>query len=116
MGPRRCESPEPLLAGHEAEVGFELMRVGEAPGVIDSGEEGGGGDHDGMNQVDFLLGKQEKSNRDSVVVSCRQRPSRREVAELEDDVQGYGRRRRLGQETLASSLPERDACGSSSPR
>ena len=33
-----------VLAGHEAEVGFELMRVGEAPDVVDGGEEGGGGD------------------------------------------------------------------------
>ena len=31
------------LAGHEAEVGFELMRVVEALGIIDGGEEGGGG-------------------------------------------------------------------------
>src|SRR4029453_4206328 len=33
-----------VLAGHEAEVGFELMRVVEAPDVVDRGEEGGGGD------------------------------------------------------------------------
>jgi hypothetical protein len=33
-----------VLAGHEAEVGFELMRVVEALGIIDGGEEGGGGD------------------------------------------------------------------------
>ena len=33
-----------VLAGHEAEVGFELMRVMEALGVIDRGEEGGSGD------------------------------------------------------------------------
>ena len=32
------------LAGHEAEVGFELMRMVEALGIIDGGEEGGGGD------------------------------------------------------------------------
>ena len=32
------------LAGHEAEVGFELMGVVEAPDVVDGGEEGGGGD------------------------------------------------------------------------
>ena len=31
-----------VLAGHEAEVGFELMRVTEALGVVDRGEEGGG--------------------------------------------------------------------------
>ena len=33
-----------VLAGHEAEVGFELMRVAEALGIVDGGEEGGGGD------------------------------------------------------------------------
>ena len=32
------------LAGHQAEVGFELMGVVEALGIIDGGEEGGGGD------------------------------------------------------------------------
>jgi hypothetical protein len=32
------------LAGHEAEVGFALMRVGEALRIINGGEEGGGGD------------------------------------------------------------------------
>jgi len=36
--------PRAVLAGHEAEVGFELMRVVEAPDVVDGGEEGGGGD------------------------------------------------------------------------
>jgi len=33
-----------VLAGHEAKVGFELMRVVEAPDVVDGGEEGGCGD------------------------------------------------------------------------
>jgi hypothetical protein len=33
-----------VLAGHEAEVGFELMREAEALGVVDRGDEGGGGD------------------------------------------------------------------------
>src|SRR5712691_6213303 len=33
-----------VLAGHEAEIGFELMRMVEAPDVVDGGEEGGGGD------------------------------------------------------------------------
>jgi hypothetical protein len=33
-----------VLAGHEAEVGFELMRVAEALGLVDGGEEGGGGE------------------------------------------------------------------------
>ena len=33
-----------VLAGHEAEIGFEVMGVAEALGVVDSGEEGGGGD------------------------------------------------------------------------
>ena|SRR5215831_7919488 len=33
-----------VLPGHEAEVGFELMGVGEARDVVDGGEEGGGGD------------------------------------------------------------------------
>ena len=33
-----------VLAGHEAEVGFELMRVVEASDVVDGGEEGGRGD------------------------------------------------------------------------
>jgi hypothetical protein len=33
-----------VLAGHEAEVGFELMRVAEALGIVDGGDEGGGGD------------------------------------------------------------------------
>jgi hypothetical protein len=33
-----------VLAGHEAEVGFELMRVAEALGIVDRGDEGGGGD------------------------------------------------------------------------
>ena len=32
------------LAGHEAEVGLDLMRVREALGVVDRGDEGGGGD------------------------------------------------------------------------
>ena len=43
IAPRRCVSPE-LYSGHQAEVGFELMRVAEALGIIDGGEEGGGGD------------------------------------------------------------------------
>src|SRR5262250_3145238 len=33
-----------VLAGHEAEIGFELVGVVEAPGVIDGSEEGGGSD------------------------------------------------------------------------
>lgn len=33
-----------VLAGHKAEVGFELMRVAEALGIVDRGDEGGGGD------------------------------------------------------------------------
>ena len=33
-----------VLAGHEAEVGFELTRVVEALGIVDGGEEGGSGD------------------------------------------------------------------------
>jgi hypothetical protein len=33
-----------VLARHEAEVGFELMRVAKALGVVDRGDEGGGGD------------------------------------------------------------------------
>ena len=32
------------LAGHQAEVGLERMRVAEAVGIVDGGEEGGGGD------------------------------------------------------------------------
>jgi hypothetical protein len=36
--------PRVVFAGHGAEVGFELMRVVEAPDVVDGGEEGGGGD------------------------------------------------------------------------
>ena len=32
------------LAGHETEIGLELMRVAEAVGIVDGGEEGGGGD------------------------------------------------------------------------
>ena len=30
------------LAGHKAEVGLELMRMGEALNVVDRGDEGGG--------------------------------------------------------------------------
>ena len=33
-----------VLAGHETEIGFELMRVAEALGIVDRREEGGGGD------------------------------------------------------------------------
>src|SRR5215475_13474790 len=33
-----------VLAGHEAEVGFELMGVAEAVGIVNGGAEGGGGD------------------------------------------------------------------------
>ena len=33
-----------VLAGHEAEVGFELMRVVEALRVVDRSDEGGRGD------------------------------------------------------------------------
>ena len=33
-----------VLAGHEAEVGLELMRVAEAVGTVDGGEERGCGD------------------------------------------------------------------------
>ena len=33
-----------VLAGHEAEVGFELMRGAEAVGIVNGGDEGGGGD------------------------------------------------------------------------
>jgi hypothetical protein len=43
MGPRRGLAGA-VLAGHEAEVGFELMRVAEALGIVDRGDEGGGGD------------------------------------------------------------------------
>ncbi len=32
------------LAGHEAEIGFEVMRVAEALGIVDRSEAGGGGD------------------------------------------------------------------------
>ena len=33
-----------VLAGHQAEGGFELMRVAKALRIVDGGEEGGGGD------------------------------------------------------------------------
>ena len=33
-----------VLTGHEAEIGFEVMRVAEALGIVDRSEEGGGGD------------------------------------------------------------------------
>jgi hypothetical protein len=33
-----------VLTGHEAEIGFELMRVAEAQGMVDRSEEGGGSD------------------------------------------------------------------------
>jgi hypothetical protein len=32
------------LARHQAEVGFDLMGAAEAPGIVESGHEGGGGD------------------------------------------------------------------------
>ena len=48
-----------VLARHEAEIGLELVRVGEALDVVDDGDEGGGGHgpdvRDGAQALDTLI-------------------------------------------------------------
>ena len=59
MGPRRRVSPELSSRGTRAEVGLEVVRVGETLGVVDRGDEGGGGDGpdagDGAQAVDAFI-------------------------------------------------------------
>src|SRR4030095_7719337 len=58
-GPAARRVALPVLERHEAEIGLELVRVGEALDVVDRGDEGGGGygpdARDGAQALDTLI-------------------------------------------------------------
>ena len=58
-GPAALRVARTGLARYEAEVGLELMRVGEALDVVDGGDEGGGGHgpdaRDGAQALDAFI-------------------------------------------------------------